>query len=871
MGNGDRLIRLVLATGMLGSMAEDVTAKAVEAASPAGDLQSGRFDGASTAASGREIVVEGRREDGLIEGIPARDELGEDDIAAMGLDSVGEIIEELGVNLDRSGEGPVVLINGELAPAAADIADLPPEALKRIQLLPPSAAVRLGAARTRPVMNIVLRRKFRQKSLQTEARTTTLGGGNGFGGEIRLTAIRQGNRDNISLKLDGNDALLEAERAILSQQDDIPTSFGGIVLPSPLFGQEIDPALSAAAGKTVARADVPSSTVRPTLADFVATADRASPGDLGRFRTLRPRTRRVSLNATFARRFSQRTNLQFYLRGDYSTSQSLNGATRALLVLPPDHPASPFTHSVTIARYLADPLEQEIRGGTFDLGGTLGRRAGNWQLSLSMKWVHGETNTLTDRGLDLSTVQTEVSNGSFNPFGALPADLAATLLTDPARRLRDQQTGQFLATGPLFPLPAGPITASFQASGTRERSLTRSTLRGNVSERRMARDEASGRGGLEIPLIGQSAGSLSVTLSGSARSISNVGTFTGYGYGVDWQPLAGLRIEGGFEQIQIPPSQQTLTDPVIARDNVRVFDFLRNETAEVRFITGGNANIATERRRSWTVGARLRATRGVELSATWARDNSRDAQGALPPPNAEVQAAFPDRYRRDTAGRLIEVDGRAVSFASIQREELRWGFTLRRHIGSSEKPASEAEMDAEDDEALSASARNSLRRGIGGARVNAAVQHVWTLASTRQARAGLAPVDLLAGGAAGYGGGLPRHRVEFRAGVSTRGVGLQLSGDWTAPSEIRAGNTPQPGDLRFSGLARFDLRVFADLARVFPGQAALKGTRLTIAIANVLNGQTIVRDRNEATPLSYQRYLLDPLGRAVSVSLRKTF
>ena len=58
-----------------------------------------------------------------------------------------------------------------------------------------------------------------------------------------------------------------------------------------------------------------------------------------------------------------------------------------------------------------------------------------------------------------------------------------------------------------------------------------------------------------------------------------------------------------------------------------------------------------------------------------------------------------------------------------------------------------------------------------------------------------------------------------------------------------------------------------------PGHACTvglpRGARLTVSIVNLLNEKQKVRDANGHTPLIYQRDYLDPLGRTVTVSLRK--
>jgi outer membrane receptor protein involved in Fe transport len=48
-----------------------------------------------------------------------------------------------------------------------------------------------------------------------------------------------------------------------------------------------------------------------------------------------------------------------------------------------------------------------------------------------------------------------------------------------------------------------------------------------------------------------------------------------------------------------------------------------------------------------------------------------------------------------------------------------------------------------------------------------------------------------------------------------------------------------------------------------------RGLRLSFGVNNVLNSRQRVRDENGDTPLRYQPAYLDPLGRTVSISIRK--
>jgi iron complex outermembrane recepter protein len=89
-----------------------------------------------------------------------------------------------------------------------------------------------------------------------------------------------------------------------------------------------------------------------------------------------------------------------------------------------------------------------------------------------------------------------------------------------------------------------------------------------------------------------------------------------------------------------------------------------------------------------------------------------------------------------------------------------------------------------------------------------------------------------------------------------------------------SGATQSPDDLFFSGLTTINLRLFADLGQrpaLVRRARFLRGMRVSLAINNIADTRLTVRDRSGTTPLGYQRDQLDPLGRSVTVSLRKLF
>ena len=121
------------------------------------------------------------------------------------------------------------------------------------------------------------------------------------------------------------------------------------------------------------------------------------------------------------------------------------------------------------------------------------------------------------------------------------------------------------------------------------------------------------------------------------------------------------------------------------------------------------------------------------------------------------------------------------------------------------------------------------------------------------------------------GGTRPRHRLEVEAGWYNNGLGARLSADWQSGGRVRQG---EADDLKFSPLATFDLRLFANLGERFELVTKypwLRGTQVRFSVDNLFNAHQRVRDEAGQVPVNYQPDLLDPLGRAISVSIRKAF
>jgi hypothetical protein len=132
-------------------------------------------------------------------------------------------------------------------------------------------------------------------------------------------------------------------------------------------------------------------------------------------------------------------------------------------------------------------------------------------------------------------------------------------------------------------------------------------------------------------------------------------------------------------------------------------------------------------------------------------------------------------------------------------------------------------------------------------------------------------LDFLHGDAVGSSGGTPRHLVEARAGYFNNGLGARLNANYRSGTRV---DSLTGDDLRFSPLATFDLRLFAnpgDIPELVVKHPWLRGTQVQFNVTNIFDAKPKVRNAAGDVPLNFQADLLDPLGRTIGFSIRKLF
>jgi hypothetical protein len=878
-----------------------------------------------TSDDANDITVTGRRLRGEAEGnVRPEQRLDENAIRSYGATSIGELVDALAPQT-RSGRGrsdgpPVILLNGQRIASFAEIRELPPEAIERVDILPEEAALNYGYRPDQRVINIILKENFRALTLATGASIATAGGQNSYDANGSIVRISRTARWSIDGRYTRTGALLESERDIIQSAPSVPYDLTGNVGSSPYNpASQVDPALSALAGQPVNVAGVPVSaaTGAPTLGAFLPGANDANVTDLGRYRSLLPKNDVLNVNATYSRRFG-RVGATFNARYNRTTSESRLGLPSLALTLPDTNPYSPFSQDVSLFRYsdAAGALLRESETNTGHGGLTLDSNIGNWRWTFTANYDVVKTDTRTDTNADPAALQArlDANDPTFNPFAPIGASLLTLRPEDRAESTNKSGDAQIVFNGSPFRLPAGQVTTSLTLGGN-TLDLSSETLRGGVTTLRdLSRDRAAVQGSVDLPLTSRREGFLgkigdvSFNFNFELEHLSDFGTLRTLGYGVRWSPIEMLDLSVSVTDEDGAPTVSQLGDPVLATPNSRVFDFVRGETVDVLAITGGNAALIGDNRHVFGVRANLRlignnqpGSPNLSLSANYTGTRIDNPISTFPFATAEIEAAFPDRFVRGPDGRLIQVDTRPVNFARSERREVRWGLNFQKPFTAPPPAAGQQAAGAPRIPGMGGGrgpggggrgpggggGRGPGGGGPGGGRggfggpggaggIQLSIFHTWRFTDEVLIRPGVPELDYLDGSAYNGRGGRPRHEIELSAGMFKSGFGGFVQANWQSGSQVNGGPGGVGGtsDLRFSSFSTVNLSLFADLSqrpRLIAAHPWLKGTRLFVGVQNVFDTHLNVRDENGTVPISYQPDYLDPLGRSIRFGIRRLF
>lgn len=807
--------------------------------------------------SGEEIVVIGADMRGaVITEVPPVIELSEADISSFGASSVedllGAISSQTSSSRGRGSGRPIVLINGQRTSGFREIRDLPPEAIKTVQVFPEELALQYGYRPDQRVINFILKDNFTGFSGELEYGVPTRGGQGRSEVETTITRIGENSRLNINLEWQNNTEITESERGII--QD--------------------------AAGDLV---------------------------NLGDFRTLAAPSDNVELNANYSRTFGNGMSLS--LNGDYiyDKSRSLLGLPNGNLTVAGDQLFRYFEQY--------GPLNRTQETNTAQAGLTLNGNLSDWRWTLTSDFKRELVDISTDRSGDTRALQAAIDAGTADALAADFGPLLGNPFTEEARSIDQTITNLATISGSLLNLPSGTVTTTLRGGYDREDLNSRDVTGGIRTDSSLGRDNFNVGVNIDIPLadenidVSEAIGKLSINGNLGYNELSDFGGLFEFGFGLNWEPFDGFTITASAIGDEAAPSIAQLGNPIIITPDVTTFDFTNGETVLAAITTGGNLTLPAERQRDIKLAVNYRPEwlDGMRFLAEYFRNSSTNVASSFPLLTPEIEAAFPDRVTRDATGRLVAIDRRPVNYSAVNSERIRYGFNFSKRFGASRgrppgRPGGAGPQGARPSGAppaqgdavtagrpsatagkpptiSQAGAQSNTRPGGGraggrppGGRWQFSAYHTIQLEDRILIRPGVEELDLLGGSATGSTGGSPQHTFEINGGWFNNGIGFRVDGKHQTATRVNGGVTGS--DLRFSDLTTLNLRMFINLddrGNLTERFKFLKGSRIALRVDNIFDDIQDVRDDSGLIPLSYQRGFVDPIGRYVEIDFRKRF
>jgi len=775
-----------------------------------------------------EVVVTGQLRGAVQGDVKPELVLNPADIRAYGVSSLAELLTELEPQT-RSGRGrgggaPVLLLSGRRISSFAEIRDIPPEAIERMDILPEEAALKLGYRADQRVVNIVLRRRFRSITGEIDGTFATAGGRAGQDAELSMLRINRDGRINLDVEYERDSALLESEREIVRDAGRPIADSTYRTLQPKTENIALNGVFSRNIGKVGATANLRieqnASESLLGLPDTGGTTPLQRTTDTGTLHggfslngDLSPKWR-WSVTGNWDRIEGRTLTDTENGRTDRARSVSNVGSIDALVngALAP-LPAGDISTSIRATGRTSSLRSDSLRGGAFSAA-DIGRDTGSIQANIDLPIASRSRAVL--KGLGNLSLNGNVELEELSDFGTL-VTYGYGVNWSPIEQVRfiasfTKEEGAPSAQQLGNPMLATPNVRVFDFVRGETVDITR-VDGGNAAL--IADNRSVMKLGLNLRPIKDTDLTLNVDYNKS--TIRN--PIAGF-------PTATAEIEAAFPDRF---TRDPVTDQLLRIDN-RPVNFLRSEREQIRW--GLNFSKAISSPLARKAAEEFQAQRAAREAAREAAI----ARGETPPPG-----------ERGPGGRGPGGDG-------------------PRRFGEGGRPGG-------------GFGGGGFRGGPGGGgpggggRFQFGIFHTVALTDKVTIRDGLPELDLLNGSATGSRGGSPRHQIELRTGLVRDGIGIRLNADWQSATRVRGGAT-SADELRFDDFATVNLRLFATLGPQFKfvrENRWLTGTRVTLSVDNLFDSRLKVTDATGGTPLSYQPALLDPLGRTVRISVRKLF
>ncbi|WP_331136424.1 hypothetical protein [Sphingopyxis sp.] len=693
-------------------------------------------------ADPRDIVVTARRGEALVE---PETELDEERIGMYGAFTIGELIRDLAPLIAGPGKPPALLVNGKRVGDSTGVEGFPPEALERLAILPPEAAVRYGYPADQRVVNLVLKQHFASWTLAPTLTLPTAGGRDAETLAANRVAIDGPTYWNAGVRLARARRMLRSERPLVSDEED-------------------------------------------------------------RYKSLFPSSRSVEFNAGITRQI-----------GNFSGSLSLGaGVSRSRGLLGRDG-----------SRLLQD--KQDSR--SFNLSTTLGGAIGGFQTNFSASYARGRSENL------------------FEAKAPAPGRASSSK--------SDSWNAQLFVNKTVATLPAGSLTSNIMIGGSRSILRSESSEGTSIAFRR---NQLTTQLSLAIPVTSRDTpflgaiGNISVDLVGGLDIASDEKRRSRYTAGLSWSPVAALDLRASLSYSEMVLSAELLNAPR-TETTMRLYDYLRQETAELVWISGGNPDLRSGSQRALSLRATLRpfGSQLATFTTDYQRQVGRGGVAPLPQLSATTERIFADRIVRDADGRLVSIDVRPIPIEHDLSSQLNSSVTL-----------------------FFAGKTNAADSAVPKARIwdkgqiTMSLTHNWQLQSELLIASGLPVLDRLDGV-----GGQSRHMLSLQVNAGWPGLGANLNGNWQSAVRVRDATRPDgQGDFLYPATAQFNFGFFVEPQRLWPTSGKkswLSKLRVAVDVQNLFDNYRRVKLSDGSVPAGYRRYEIDPLGRTLQISIQKQF
>ena len=850
-----------------------------------------------------DIIVMGQRNlpGAVIGDIPPEQQLGPSDIRSYGVSSLSDLVNELSpqTQSDRgSGGAPVVLLNGKRISSFAEIRDIPTEAIARVDILPEEVALKYGYPADQKVINVVLRRRFRAVTIEAADKEATAGGRNTPEGEFDILHIRNGGRLNLHTSYTANSALTEDERTIPATT---ATGLNGAtidqqpyrtLLPSSrdlavnlVYAKTILGNVSASVNGRIEASDSIGLNGLPTISlDLPVGSPFSAPGEqvnrvVDGYRPLTQKTSTIAahfgttLNGTMGKWQWSVTGVYDRTDSETFTDAGFDATTFQDRIKAGDPTANPFgpLANAGLTPYPLNRAHSTANSGGLDalFNGTLFTLPAG-AISTSVR-VGGSLSGLDSQSNRLGVAQTaditrNIVNGQVNVDVPLTSKakgfLGAIGTLSVNFNLAEDHLSDF---GDLRTIGYGANWTPFEgvrllASATDQDQAPSAVQLGNpnvTTPNVRVFDYLKGTTANVTTVSGGNPGliadtnhvkKLELTVKPLKKTdLTFVATYvsTRTEDPIAAFPSATAAIEAAF------PGRFTRDNNgvgVLTQIDMRPINFAESERSSLRWGINFSRPLKSKIQKefeAFRAGTGPNPFAGIQLPRDFQRPGGGrggDNPGGAPPPPGGGQDGS-SQGNGATAGSGGGPPGGGAGGGGGGGRRGGGGFGGRGG-------------------------------GAGGGRLQFAVYHTWHITDSVLVKNGGPRLDLLNGDAIGSSGGQSRHEFEVQAGYSNNGLGFRLSGNYKTGTTVNGGTPTIPDRLHFSGLGTADIRLFADLGQrldLLKAHPWLRGVRLSLAVTNIFDSKQRVTNAAGGTPVSYEPDYLDPLGRAVRLSIRKLF